>query len=185
MNILEHPHTLQWTILILSLLVLSYAAWKIKNEPDAYEQSNKFTSLGLYTLKIPPWWGESKKTKSYLQYERLDTYYEWAASFEHLDKNSEELNEETLNQIVSELKIEFDQGFEIERFQYDNITVIRHEGMGSENNIKRVYMDVAIVFNEKHNKYIRAISRSSVLNGCVEGPYFEKVLSNISLKSLS
>ena len=76
MNILEHPHTLQWTILILSLLVLSYAAWKIKNEPDAYEQSNKFISLGQFTLKIPPWWGESKKTENYLQFERLDTYYE-------------------------------------------------------------------------------------------------------------
>ena len=65
------------------------------------------------------------------------------------------------------------------------ISLSLDEGWVRKTISREVYMDVAIVFNEKHNKYIRAISRSSILNGCVKGTYFEKVLSNISLKSLS
>ena len=51
--------------------------------------------------------------------------------------------------------------------------------MSTENGIKRVYMDIAVVTLKDSNEYMEVISRSSILNGCVEGPYVKKVLQNI------
>ena len=59
--------------------------------------------------------------------------------------------------------------------------VYRHEGMSTENGIKRVYMDIALITIKDSDQYMEVISRSSILNGCVEGPYVEKVLQNIEV----
>ena len=56
--------------------------------------------------------------------------------------------------------------------------------MASEGDTKRVYMDIVIAYSETQNFYLQAISKSSILNGCVEGPYFEKVIQNLELHSL-
>ena len=80
--------------------------------------------------------------------------------------------------LIEDLKINFDPGFEVEVMKLGNIKVYRHEGMATENDIKRVYMDIAIAITEDGTS-LKAVSRSSILNGCVEGPYFEKVLENL------
>jgi hypothetical protein len=178
MELIDHPHFYQWTILGLTLIVLTYAAFKIKNEPDQYEETSVKVKLQDFTLKIPSWWGMTFNNDSKLQFERTDTRYEWAVTFEVIENELDDPSAR-LSHLIDELKIKFDTGFDQENFKIGNVQIFRHEGMSTENGIKRVYMDVAIVKRTDNKKYLEVISRSSILNGCVEGPYVEKVLQNI------
>lgn len=178
MDLIHHPHFFQWLTLGVTLIVLTYAALKIKNEPDQYDKTSVQRQLGNFILRVPSWWGLTLESESKLQFERTDTKYEWAVTFETIE--SKMLNpKEHLQTLVNELGIKFDAGFEPEKFEVDNVSVYRHEGMSTENGIKRVYMDIAVVTRREENEFMEVISRSSILNGCVEGPYVEKVLQNI------
>lgn len=178
MEIINHPHFFQWLTLSVTLLVLTYAAFKIKNEPDQYDKTSIKRQLGRFCLKVPSWWGTTLENESKLQFERTDTRYEWAITFE-IFKDKITSPEEHLQNLVTELGIKFDLGFDPEKFEMNNISVYRHEGMSTENGIKRVYMDIAIATLKNSDDYMEVISRSSILNGCVEGPYVEKVLQNL------
>lgn len=177
MNIIDHPNFYHWLILVSVLLALSYAAFKIKNEPDQYEQTAVNFKFHNFSLRIPSWWGKSIDEASLLEFQRLDTRYEWAARFQPI-KMPEVPASDYLSALIEDLKIKFDPGFEPEIMKLQNIKVYRHEGMATENDIKRVYMDIAIAISDD-GKSLKAVSRSSILNGCVEGPYFEKVLENL------
>lgn len=178
MDIINHPHFYQWLTLGVTLLILTYAAFKIKNEPEQYDKTSVQRKLGKYLLKVPSWWGLTSESESKLQFERTDTRYEWAVTFETI--NAEISNpEEQLKNLVADLGVKFDLGFDSEKIELDRVCIYRHEGMSTENEIKRVYMDIAIVTIKDSDQYMEVISRSSILNGCVEGPYVEKVLQNI------
>ena len=180
MDFYNHPHFFQWLTLGIILLTLTYASFKIKNEPDQYDKTSINKNFGAYILKIPSWWGLTLENKNKLQYERTDTRYDWAITFEIINKKpSDPL--ETLQNLVNELKIKFDLGFDVETLDLGEVIVYRHEGMSTEDGIKRVYMDIAVVYSKDLESYMEVISRSSILNGCVEGPYVEKVLQNIEL----
>ena len=184
MDLIDHQHFYQWLILVGTLIILGYAALKIKNEPDQYEKTATQEKLGPFYLRIPSWWGKVLSSSSKISFQRTDTNYDWIASFEIISLEKESpMN--LFNSLVKDLSIQFDQGFEQETFKVNELTIIRHEGMASENGIKRVYMDIVIAYSKNQDLYLRAISRSSILNGCVEGPYFEKVVQNLELHSLS
>ena len=180
MNIIDHPNFYHCLILISVLLVLTYSAYKIKNEPDQYDRTAKDLIFNQFILKIPSWWGQTVNNPSKLEFERLDTKYEWTASFQPLQSIPSQPFE-LLEQIVNELKIKFDPEFTPEVIELNGLKVYRHEGMATENEIKRVYIDIAIAVSDT-GRALKAVSRSSILNGCVEGPYFEKVLQNLRLK---
>ena len=184
MELIKHPHFYQWLILSSTLIILAYAAIKIKNEPDQYEKTATCEKLGKFYLKIPSWWGKTFSSTTNLTYERTDTNYDWTAKFDIIPIG-ENTPQEIFKSLIKELSIEFDHGFDQEVFNINTLTIFRHEGMASENGIKRVYMDIVIAHSEKENFYLKAISRSSILNGCVEGHYFEKVIQNLELHSLS
>jgi hypothetical protein len=177
MSIIDHPNFYHWLILVSVLIMLTYAAYKIKNEPDQYDQTAKNLVFDSFTLKVPTWWGQTINEKSEIEFERLDTRYEWTANFQSVEKIELEPRD-FLEQLINELSIKFDPGFDPELIQLNRIKVFRHEGMATENEIKRVYVDIAIVVSDS-GKVLRAVSRSSILNGCVEGPYFERVLHNL------
>lgn len=58
--------------------------------------------------------------------------------------------------------------------------VIRVEGKASQNVIKRIYYDIYLMRAQDDKGYFIFESWSSVLNGLVEGPYFEESLSELS-----
>ena len=178
MNIIDHPNFYHWLILLSVLLLLSYAALKIKNEPDQYEQTAVSFNFHNFFLRIPSWWGKSIDEAFLLEFQRLDTRYEWTARFQPIFEELKVDPNDFLSALVEDLKIKFDPGFGPEIIELENIKIYRHEGMATENDIKRVYLDIAIAIS-KDGKVLKAISRSSILNGCVEGPYFEKVLENL------
>jgi hypothetical protein len=58
--------------------------------------------------------------------------------------------------------------------------IIRVEGRASQNVIDRIYYDIYIMRSQDDNGYFLFESWSSVLNGSVEGPFFEESLSELS-----
>jgi hexokinase len=57
--------------------------------------------------------------------------------------------------------------------------VIRVEGKASQKVIERIYYDIYLTRRLNEPGYFIFESKSSVLNGLVEGPYFEESLSEL------
>ena len=58
--------------------------------------------------------------------------------------------------------------------------MIRVEGKASENVVERIYYDIYMMRAQNDQGYFIFESKSSVLNGLVEGPYFEESLAELS-----
>jgi hypothetical protein len=58
--------------------------------------------------------------------------------------------------------------------------IVRVEGKASQNVVDRIYYDIYIMRALNDQGYFIFESWSSVLNGLVEGPYFEEGLSELS-----
>jgi hypothetical protein len=139
---------------------------------------------------IPKWWGLTEQNSVRLKFERTDTRYDWYANFvyfpDHENKDMPKLLEEKLN--LEGIEFDLDVVFETDSrvlFRDDKIQeefqeVIRVEGKASQNVVDRIYYDIYIMRRLNDNGYFIFESRSSVLNGLVEGPYFEESLSELS-----
>jgi hypothetical protein len=57
------------------------------------------------------------------------------------------------------------------------IEALRIEGTATEDSEHRVYYDAFIIQGDKGHLYLE--SRSSILNGLLEGPFFEQTISKI------
>ena len=174
-----------WSFLILSLLALSYAALKIKNEPNDYLKKSKIINFQGFLLQVPSWWSATVNNTNLLRFERLDTRYDWYAEYWTIQKNELKPKELLINQI-NQLKIIFDtrenvENFEIKTEQSNLIQIARAEGMSTINGIDRAYFDLFVA--EYKGKILFGKSHSSILNGCVEGPYFEEVLQRLKTEA--
>ena len=54
--------------------------------------------------------------------------------------------------------------------------MVRLEGTATQEQTERLYYDAFLVREIKSGHYLYAESKSSILNGLVEGPYFEEVM---------
>ena len=53
--------------------------------------------------------------------------------------------------------------------------------MATEDIENRIYLDIMIYKDIMQEDFLLCISRSSILNGMVEGPYFEEVLKTMEI----
>ena len=139
---------------------------------------------------IPNWWSLQEKTGNQLKFERTDTRYDWYSLYtyypDHLNKELPLLLEEKLN--LEGIEFDMDVVFETdsrvlfrdEEVQKEFQEIIRVEGQGSQNVVDRIYYDIYLMRRLGDRGYFIFESRSSVLNGLVEGPYFEESLSELS-----
>jgi hypothetical protein len=139
---------------------------------------------------IPNWWTLTQQSDHLLRFERTDTRYDWYAHFgyfpDHENKDLPKLLEEKLN--YEGIEFDMDVVFETDSrvlFRDDLVQeqfqeVIRVEGKASQNVVDRIYYDVYLMRKLGDKGYFIFESRSSVLNGLVEGPYFEESLSELS-----
>jgi hypothetical protein len=191
MDIFSH-HILDWLILITLIGAGFYTLKIIGHESSTFKQDSYEVVFGELKLTIPNWWTITEQSPHRLKFERTDTRYDWFAIFEyhpdHANKKLELLLEEKFNLE----KIEFDKEVVFETdsrvlFRDDEVQekfqeVIRVEGMGSQDVIERIYYDIYLTRALEDSGYFIFESKSSVLNGLVEGPYFEESLSELSLK---
>ena len=190
---INSSNILEWSILIFILIGLFYAAIAIKNEKRTFLQNLKTYYIKQFKLQIPSWWGLERDTVSPAKasFVRKDTRYDWKASFEwfSLENPDEELSGKDLFiKIIKNKEIFFDEvGSVIHKIpfpQFDrpSLQTARVEGMATQYGIERIYYDAFIVLDIKAGGYLLCESRSSVLNGMVEGPYFEEVIKSMEIK---
>ena len=170
-----------WSILVLILISLTYAALKIKNEPDDYLKKSTIFSFQNFNLRIPGWWTLTINENNLIRFERTDTRYDWYAEFSSLETNQP--SREILEKMIKKISIEFDEVLEPEEIEIINgdskIKIYRREGMSTISGIERAYFDLFVARN-KFGKTLIGKSHSSILNGCVEGPYFEEVINRLT-----
>lgn len=183
-------HAFEWLLLLSILGVAIYTLKIIGQEKSSFKQDSYEVQFGNLTLTIPNWWSLTEQTTTQLKFERTDTRYDWYALFsyfpDHENKEMTLILEEKLNQE----KLEFDKDvvfetdsrvlFRDEKIQEAFQEVIRVEGQATQNIEDRVYYDVYLMRRLNDQGHFIFESKSSVLNGLVEGPYFEESLSELS-----
>ena len=146
-----------WIFSIIFLLVLFYAALKIKNEPNDYLKKSSLISFNRFRLRIPSWWTLTINKNDLIRFERTDTRYDWFAEF--WIKETTLTSDMLLAKLIDSLKVVFDEkdNFEeitIKSSNNQSIKITRKEGMSTIDGIERAYFDL---FAEARSLYSRGI----------------------------
>lgn len=184
-------HVFDWIVLLLILGAAFYTLKIIGEEKSSFQDDSYQAQFGELSLMIPNWWSITQQTEQHLKFERTDTRYDWYALYQyfpdHENKSMPKLLEEKLN--LEKIEFDLDVVFETDsRVLFRDSTiqemfqeVIRVEGKASQDVVDRIYYDVYIMRALEDKGYFIFESKSSVLNGLVEGPYFEESLAELSL----
>jgi hypothetical protein len=191
------PHILG--ALALFCILLLYLAYVIKREKSAYlEKGNELDFWGLRFL-IPGWWTPEPypilpETKE-ISFKRTDTHYDWSAKLEWFEGMDETLNlENYFVQLLKDAELLFDEQTSIvhehdlfldpelnDKTKYE---CLRIEGTATQYGTERLYLDKFMMRRvQKKSEILIGESISSILNGCVEGPYFDEMIKRITLAS--
>lgn len=169
---------LSWSFVVIAIIALLYMAHAIKHEKDLYLETAKEVVIGPFRLLIPGWWSDSKTpTDKELHYERSDTRYAWAAQFKLQADHGEDLTQLFENHIKGQ-KIIFDPEDSV--IHNTSQQMCRVEGTATQDEIERVYYDAFLKRDEKTKMLLLGESKSSILNGSLEGPYFDEVVKRLS-----
>jgi hypothetical protein len=183
-------HLFDWFVLLALIGGAIYTMKIIGQEKSTFKDESYEVQFGGLTLMIPNWWTIVEQTPTTLRFERTDTRYDWFASFayhdDHGGKSLPDILEEKLNK--EEIEFDIDVVFETDSrvvFRDSEIQehfqeMIRIEGKASQNVIDRIYYDIFLMRDQRSKGYFVFESHSSVLNGSVEGPYFEESLAELS-----
>lgn len=188
-------HGFEWILVLVVLMFLVYLAKVIKSEKELYLSKAVPFNFHDFELLIPSWWsphsqGEEDNT---LHFHRADTYYDWKAKFSWLPLSEEELSKdmkEIFGSLVSKKHIQFDSAEAVikdkEHFvshplkKFQETDFLRVEGTATEDDEHRIYYDAFVVKDKKQRGILFCESRSSILNGMLEGPYFEEVIHRLT-----
>ncbi len=184
--------TTEWLVLILLFIFGLYTMWVIKNEKKNYEKEGTNINFKFFSMLIPKWWSKIETNNpNIISFQRADTRYEWQANFIWNDVSSNKDLHELFVDHIKERKIIFDSDSSIvynpndfksgELISSGQFEMLRLEGTATEDAQNRLYYDAFLIRNKKTHQYLYAESKSSVLNGLVEGPYFEEVVLRIKI----
>lgn len=183
-------HILDWVILVGLLAGAFYTMKIIGREKSTFREESYEVQFEDLLLYIPNWWTITEQQDHGIKFERTDTRYDWYANYKYISHDSDKDLPLLLEDILNEQKIEFDQDvvfetdsrvlFRDEDIQREFQEVIRVEGKASEDVNDRIYYDIYLMKRLNRPGYFIFESKSSVLNGLVEGPYFEESLSELS-----
>ena len=183
----------EWTSLILLFGLGIYTMSVIKNEKKTYIKNAREIHFKNFKFFVPSWWGEVQveNSESELCFKRLDTRYDWEARFiwneSVQDNNINELFKEHIHlrkilfdeeNCIIHNPSDFKEGALIKSGQYE---MVRLEGTATADRAERLYYDAFLIRNLKTGSFLYAESKSSILNGLVEGPYFEAVMTGMEL----
>jgi uncharacterized phage-like protein YoqJ len=181
---------LQWLFLIGLLITGLITVFIIKNEKKTYREEAVSFHWQNFNLLIPNWWTCTEKSKDKLNFKRTDTRYEWYAQFQFIPSELK-TSDEFIAKHLEDLNIFYDEdevSIENEAAHLFLDKVIcekvfqfaRVEGTATQNSLDRVYYDLVIFKLEEKSGFYLFESHASVLNGGVEGPYFEEALKLMS-----
>ena len=176
----------EWTAVALLFGLGLYTIWVIKNEKKNYIKEAREIHFHLFKLHVPKWWGDVEtNSKDEICFKRLDTDYDWEARFHWNSPSNESDLIKLFQSKIHDRQILYDEDASIiynpTDFLLGEFEIVRLEGPGTLNHEKRIYYDAFLLREKKSGYYLYGESKSSVLNGLVEGPYFEEVMNRIEL----
>ena len=143
---------LQWALVALFLLFLTYCAFAIKDEKGRYLESFKWIQWNGLSLAIPNWWSEKYESNDKVQFKRTDTYYDWNCYFQSHKKTD---LDQCLQWLLERDKIDLDLNYvkttdidhiirntqELERIE----AIVRVESTATVDNLDRTYIDLCLI----------------------------------------
>ncbi len=183
---------IDWLILIGFILFLIYLAIVIGSEKSTYKDESKTYIFHQLKFFIPNWWTQTLKEDRLWRFERTDTHYDWYCTFHYYEDEKRDPAEILISHLQEE-KIKMDPEPEVQITENSEYLIknkevasefsefIRIEGTATQNEQERIYYD-CLFMKDSNNRCYRFISWASVLNGSVEGPYFEEALSLVEFK---
>ncbi|MDA9189659.1 hypothetical protein N9O57_01625 [bacterium] len=175
---------------IVGIFLILFAIYSIRKEDRSYPKLGIDYFLQGVTIKVPPWWTQVEKDSQKLNrltFKRTDTRYEWHASFSYHFEDLASV-EEKYKEIIKSKGILFDEvPSVIHRDQtapklirhYKDTQAVRIESTATGPDSKRMYFDLTLIYFPSKGAYLLCENQSSVLNGMVEGPFYDKVLKNL------
>lgn len=186
-------HLWQWLLLVAALIFAIYTLFIIKNEVQTYQEDASPLEIGNIEIDIANWWTLVESKKYFFHYERRDTRYEWFAKLQYCPTQNFKKIQDVFEQYLYEQKIFFDPDVNITtepshlfinpQTRSKIIECLRVEGKATQNQSKRIYWDIFVFRIEHENSYYIFESWSSVLNGMLEGPFFEEAVTNMRILS--
>lgn len=184
---------LDWLILLSLLGFALYTLWIVRQESTTFLEDSFEVEFQHLNLPIPNWWSITRQENLLIEFKRTDTRYDWYARFEFFPAPDETILTDVLAQKVEMEELDYDKEdvsietdsrvlFRDPKTQAYFSEVIRVEGKASQRIEERTYFDMYLFRHKAENGYYICESRSSVLNGLVEGPFFEECLSLMKIK---
>lgn len=182
----------EWGILALFILGLIYTMIVIREEKSSYEDSAVPYAFKRLSLLLPSWWTKTFEDQNTVCFERTDTRYDWKATLKYIAFTQEEKEqllpiEESFLKIIHDKELLFDEINSVVHTPSDfenhplvlggQWEIVRLEGTASERHVERLYYDAYMIRDHEDQAHYFCESRSSVLNGIVEGPYFEEMMN--------
>lgn len=189
---MESKQIIEWGLLALFFLGLIYTMIVIKEEKQSYQDSAVPFTFRKLQLLLPSWWSKTLEDENQVCFERTDTRYDWKATlkylpFSELEHKSLPAIEESFLELIKNKELLFDEVNSVVHTPSDfsqhplvltgEWEIVRLEGTASEKMIERLYYDAYMIRDHRDKAHYFCESRSSVLNGLVEGPYFEEMMN--------
>lgn len=183
-------HWFEWLILLGGIAAALYTMRIIRQESSSFMDEAAPVSFQGLQLQVPRWWTQTRHEDSVIQFERTDTRYDWYARFSFFPGHSETSLPDLLQQKIETDDLDYDKDdvaietdcrvlFRHQSMRENFIEFIRVEGKASEKIENRIYLDLCLFRHRDRKGHYLFESRSSVLNGMVEGPFFEEVLAEL------
>ncbi len=180
-------HFWSWLFLFLFVIAMIYTAKIVSGEKTQFEQEGKWMQWQGLRLFIPSWWAQNTDFIESVRFFRADTHYDWYFDLSFVKENNLEAainhfyaTEEILLDDLAVQTTEKSYLFSQKKFLQSVKDVFRIESSGSQKEEDRIYLDATWIMLHD-GRLIQVISKSSVLNGGIEGPYAEEVLKRLDL----
>ena len=181
-------HWYEWAIVAFCLLGLIYTLIVIKEENASFRDSAIPINFHQFRFLIPSWWLLTEEDSHQYSFKRRDSHHDWKASLYWFDNSSDSLSLiERGRSFMREKGIQFDFGHGFvknpkARFEgrssrsNDKVEMVRIEGAATKAGIERKYIDIFVAKIRKQEGHLLAVSECGILDGPLEGPYFEEVM---------
>lgn len=181
----------QWLILLAALIFAIYTLFIVKNEVKTFQEESQPLRIGEVELQIANWWTAKTKSSHLHLFERTDTRYDWYAKLEYIECQKFEKIEIIFEKYLSTLQIAFDPDVVVTtepshlfidtNSREQIIECLRVEGKATQDQMNRIYLDLYVFRVRNNQNYYVFESLSSVLNGMLEGPFFEEAVSRLKV----
>ena len=162
-------------VIILFLSALIYTAIVIAEEKRACQENARLFELRCFHFSTPSWWKNTSKEKGKI----LFTSSNWQGIFHALPPDRQNL-QKSLNQRIERQQIALDPDTTLYHplAVKESVKISRIEGTATEKEDTRIYLDAFMIECLKTGQRLYGESKSSILGGSMEGPWFEECLNS-------